>query len=97
MSAVRIGVVGYGYIGRSIVERIGKSGGRFETAFVHNRSLEALADTAPALRLYDLEDARTRRPDLIVECAHPGITERFGAAFLGLRQLHAAFGHGAGR
>ncbi len=82
MSAVRIGVAGYGYIGRSIVERIEDSGGRFETAFVHNRSPEALADIDPELRLDDLERARARRPDLIVECAHPGITERFGGGFL---------------
>ena len=82
MSADRIGVVGYGYIGRSIVERIGQSGGRFETAFVHNRSPEALAGLDPTLRLDDLGKAAERRPDLIVECAHPGVTERFGASFL---------------
>lgn len=83
MNALRIGVIGYGYIGRSIVERIGESGGRFETAFVHNRSPEALAGIDPGLRLDDPGEARARRPDLIVECAHPSITERFGAAFLG--------------
>ena len=83
MSATRIGVIGYGYIGRSIVERIGESGGRFETAFVHNRSPDALAALDPALRLDDPGEAADRRPDLIVECAHPGITQRFGAGFLG--------------
>ncbi len=82
MSAVRIGVVGYGYIGRFIVDRIGRSSGQFETAFVHNRSPEALGGLDRALRLDDLGEARARRPDLIVECAHPGITQRFGAAFL---------------
>ena len=82
MSAVRIGVIGYGYIGRSVVERVAASGGAFETAFVHNRSAAALAGLDPALRLGDLAEARERRPDLVVECAHPGITERFGANFL---------------
>ena len=82
MSALRIGVIGYGYIGRFVVDRIGQSDGRFETAFVHNRSPEALTGLDPALRLDDLEGARARRPDLIVECAHPSITERFGAGFL---------------
>ena len=86
MSAVRIGVAGYGYIGRSIVERIEDSGERFETTFVYNRSPEALADIDPALRLDDLERARARRPDLIVECAHPGITERFGGVVMAQRQ-----------
>ena len=79
---MRIGVIGYGYIGRFIVERIDASGGRFETAFVHNRSAAALADVDPVLRLNDLEKAQSRRPDLIVECAHPSITARFGEAFL---------------
>ena len=82
MSAVRIGVIGYGYIGRSIVERIAESGGRFETAFVHNRSPDALAGLDPALRLDDPGRAGERHPDLIVECAHPGVTARHGTAFL---------------
>ena len=82
MSAVRIGVVGYGFIGRSVVGRIAASGGEFETAFVHNRSAGALSGLDPALALADLAAARDRRPALIVECAHPGITARFGAQFL---------------
>ncbi|MCY3830286.1 MAG: DUF108 domain-containing protein [Rhodospirillaceae bacterium] len=79
---MRIGIVGYGYIGRFIAERIAESGGRFETAFVHNRSAAALADVDPALRLDDLEQAGTRDPGLIVECAHPSISARYGEAFL---------------
>ncbi len=82
MSAVRIGVVGFGYIGRSVVERIERSGGRFETAFVYNRRPEALAGLDPALTLEDLEEAPARGAHLIVECAHPVVSERYGAAFL---------------
>ena len=79
---MRIGIVGYGYIGRFIAGRIAESGGRFETAFVHNRSAAALADLDPALRLDDLDEAAARRPDLIVECAHPSISARYGEGFL---------------
>ncbi len=79
---MRIGVIGYGFIGRSIVERIEASGGLFETAFVHNRSADTLAGLDPALRLDDLGGARERRPSLIIECAHPSFTARFGAEFL---------------
>ena len=79
---MRIGVIGYGFIGRSIVERIEASGGLFETAFVHNRSADALAGLDPAVRLDDLGRARERRPSLIIECAHPSFTARFGAGFL---------------
>ena len=82
MRASRIGVIGYGYIGRSIVERIADTGGRFETAFVYNRSPEAMAQLDPDSCLEDLTTAASRSPNLIVECAHPGITERLGSQFL---------------
>lgn len=39
---MRIGVVGCGYIGRSIVGRAQQSDGRFEIAFVYNRRAAAL-------------------------------------------------------
>ena len=79
---MRIGLIGYGFIGRFIADRIRASEGRFETAFIHNRSADALTGLDPELRLEDAGKASTRRPDLIVECAHPGITVRFGESFL---------------
>ena len=79
---MRIGVIGYGYIGRFVVENILKSDGRFELAFVHNRSAEALAGLDPCVVLDDPGQARARRPDLVVECAHPGVTVRYGESFL---------------
>ena len=81
---MRIGVIGYGYIGRYIVRRIrAGDASAFRLAFVYNRSARALQDLDPGLRLEDLREAESRRPDLIVECAHPSITVRHGAAFLG--------------
>ncbi len=82
MAAMRIGVIGYGYIGRFIVERIDASEGRFETAFVYNRSAPALDGLDPALRLDDLGGAGARNPDLIVECAHGSVSARYGETFL---------------
>ena len=79
---MRIGVIGYGYIGRFVIERILGSEGRFELAFVHNRSAEALAGLDPSVRLDDPGQARACRPDLIVECAHPNVTVRYGESFL---------------
>ena len=79
---MRIGVVGYGYIGRSIVERAQQSDGRFEIAFVYNRRAAALEGLDASLHLSDLNDAAARVPDLIVECAHPNISVEFGASFL---------------
>ncbi|MCY4238028.1 MAG: DUF108 domain-containing protein [Rhodospirillaceae bacterium] len=80
--AIYVGVIGYGYIGRYIVKRISQSGGRFQTAFVYNRSADALADVDQALRLDDLRQVETHNPDLIVECAHPSISARYGEGFL---------------
>ena len=79
---MRIGVIGYGYIGRHVVESVLTSEGRFELAFVHNRSAGSLAGLHPSLCLDDPGQARTRRPDLIVECAHPSVTIRYGESFL---------------
>ncbi len=79
---MRIGVIGYGYIGRFIVERIVESGGQFETAFVYNRSAAALDGLDPALRLNDLGEAGARNPGLIVECAHGSVSARYGESFL---------------
>jgi aspartate dehydrogenase len=79
----RVGLIGLGYIGRYTLKQL--TSGAYpgvEVAFVHNRSPAALADVPPALVLDRLEDFAARGADLIVEMAHPGITTRFGAAFL---------------
>ena len=79
---MRLGVIGYGYIGRALVDRIQNSRTRFEVAFVYNRSAEAMAELDASLRLNDLANAAASEPDLIVECAHPRITAQFGVSFL---------------
>ncbi len=79
---MRIGIIGYGYIGRAIVERVQDSAGRFELAFIHNRKKAALADIEPSLQLDDLANAAETAPDLIVECAHPSFSQNYGEAFL---------------
>ncbi|MBT5938306.1 MAG: DUF108 domain-containing protein [Rhodospirillaceae bacterium] len=79
---MRIGIVGFGFIGREIARRIEASAGRFELAFAYNRSPAALQDLGPAYHLTDLSKAAEMTPDLIVECAHPAITQEFGEIFL---------------
>ncbi len=79
---MRIGIIGYGFVGRAIVERVQNSAGRFDLAFVYNRSSEAMAGLAPALQLNDLAKVAETEPDLIVECAHPSFTQNYGEAFL---------------
>jgi predicted dinucleotide-utilizing enzyme len=80
---MRIGIVGFGYIGRACFERIenGSAPG-LEIAFVYNRSPGALAAVPAEKVLSNLADFAERGADLIVEMAHPEITRRFGADFL---------------
>ncbi|MEJ7928562.1 aspartate dehydrogenase domain-containing protein [Ramlibacter sp. AN1015] len=79
----RIGLIGFGFIGRQVYRRMAADiGGPLEIAFVHNRSPDALAEVPEALRLHDLADIATRRPDLVVEMAHPDYSRRWGEAIL---------------
>ncbi|MBT7957012.1 MAG: DUF108 domain-containing protein [Rhodospirillaceae bacterium] len=79
---MKIGIIGYGYIGRALVERVQNSAGRFELAFIHNRNSAVLADIEPSLQLDDLANVAETAPDLIVECAHPSFTQNYGETFL---------------
>lgn len=79
----RIGLVGYGFIGQHVCKQIlGDPDLGLAIAFVHNRSPERLADLAPELVLKDLGAFAERSPDLIVEVAHPAITQVYGTRFL---------------
>lgn len=78
----RIGIVGFGFIGASLYREIASGSDELEVAFVHNRSPDKLEGVSPELVLPDLSDFEARRPDLIVECAHPDVTIRHGVEFL---------------
>ena len=78
----RVGIIGYGYIGQTLVERIQANGSDLDLAFIWNRSPEKLAHIDPALVLSDLSRTQDFMPDLVVETAHPGITSDFGADIL---------------
>jgi aspartate dehydrogenase len=79
----RIGLIGMGYIGSYVYEQI-VSNPRLglEVAFVADRSPERLAPLPGHLVLDDLSGAAGRRPDLVVEMAHPDVTRRWGESIL---------------
>ncbi|XP_059149161.1 aspartate dehydrogenase domain-containing protein-like [Physella acuta] len=82
MSRRRIGVVGFGLLGQYLVEEIKKQN-NLELAFVWNRTHEALVGNVPDdLQLRDLNNFKDCNADLIVEVAHPSITEQYGPLFL---------------
>jgi predicted dinucleotide-utilizing enzyme len=78
----RIGIVGFGFIGASLFREIASGEDGLRIAFVHNRSPGKLDGVPADLVLDDLSDFAARKPDLIVECAHPDITVRHGVDFL---------------
>ena len=78
---MRIGLVGFGFIGAELYRRIAADDG-VEVAFVHARSRTRLAGLPDALILDDLSRAGDRAPDLIVEVAGPEVSHRHGGAFL---------------
>ena len=79
----RVGIIGFGFIGRALFERIRAEGAGMglEVAFVHARAgqPEGVPDD---LFCPDLGRFADHAPDLLVEVAHPEITLRHGAAFL---------------
>ena len=79
---MRIGLIGFGFIGSELYRRIAADDGPGEVVFVHGRSRERLADLPGELILDDLSKASDLAPDLIVEVAGPEISHRHGAAFL---------------
>lgn len=78
----RIGLVGYGYIGKELVRRFSAMPGSVETAFVYNRSREALAELPPPVQCSDLSSLERYDADLVVEVAHPSITLEYGESIL---------------
>lgn len=81
MATKRLGIIGFGYIGQAIYERAAVDP-NLDLAFVWNRSPERLAGLPESLILDDLNDFASRRPDLVIEMAHPSLTAAHGEAFL---------------
>ena len=79
----RIGLIGFGYIGSYVYSQItSRVELGLEIAFVHDAASERLAGLPQDLVLKDIKDFASRRPDLVVEMAHPAVTRQFGEMFL---------------
>ncbi len=78
----RVGIVGYGKLGQFLAKAI-QEREEYQLAFVWNRNPDGIGPEIPEdRRLVELKDFRERKPDLIVEVAHPVITQQWGEAFL---------------
>jgi len=79
----RIGLIGLGYVGRHVYEQISSRPELgLEVAFVHDVAGERLADVPGELVVPDITAFASRRPDLVVEMAHPAVTGQYGELFL---------------
>ena len=82
----RIGLVGYGKLGQFIADAVVNDesiAADYELAFVWNRSAAAMEGKVPAeLQMHELGDFASYQPDVIVEVAHPKISQEYGTAFL---------------
>ncbi|XP_005090933.1 putative L-aspartate dehydrogenase [Aplysia californica] len=78
----RVGIVGYGHLGQYLVSEIEKRSD-IELAFVWNRTQESMTGkVAEDIILKDLGSFKERNADLIVEVAHPSISQQYGPSFL---------------
>jgi aspartate dehydrogenase len=83
MKKARIGLIGLGYVGRYVYEQISSRPELgLEVAFVHDLAAERLAGLPGEVVLSDIKAFASRRPDLVVEMAHPAVTCQFGELFL---------------
>jgi aspartate dehydrogenase len=79
----RVGLIGMGYIGSYVYGQIAAQPELgLEVAFVADQESGRLESFPADLVLEDLSTVAERRPDLIVEMAHPDVTRRWGQQFL---------------
>ncbi|KAG1700037.1 putative L-aspartate dehydrogenase [Nymphon striatum] len=84
MTKRRVGVIGYGNLGQTLVDEILKNTEEYELAFVWNRTKDALynSELDPKYYLRNIEDFKSYKPDLVVEVAHPIISDKYGEDIL---------------
>jgi len=87
--AKRIGIIGYGTIGSYLVRKIGLEKD-LSIAFVCDVVQEKTLALPPSLVITSLEEARARRPDLIVEVAGQEWVKRYGSVVLEFSDLFIA-------
>ena len=80
--AIRIGLIGFGFIGKSLFDMLPGVAPELVVDFVHDADPARLATLPASQRLDDLAAIRDRAVDLVVEAAHPDVTRHYGAGIL---------------
>ncbi|KAF0977265.1 hypothetical protein FDP41_003918 [Naegleria fowleri] len=87
-SKTRVGIVGFGELGKFLADKIlhdEKASQKFEIVFVWNRTFDKIENDKsikPEWYLKDLNDFASKKPNIIVEVAHPDIIVEYGKKFL---------------
>jgi aspartate dehydrogenase len=82
-SKARIGLIGLGYLGRYVYDQItSRPELGLEVAFLHDLAADRVAGLPAEMVLLDISAFASRRPDLVVEMAHPSVTRQYGEMFL---------------
>jgi aspartate dehydrogenase len=82
----KIGIVGYGTIGSYLYRKIGNEDD-LRVEFVHDIDKSKLAGLASSLVINSIEEARERRPDLVVEVASSEWVKHFASVVLTFSDL----------
>lgn len=77
----RIGILGYGHLGKFLCQRVLEDS-NFELVYVWNRSEITDSDLDKKYILIDLNQFYKYQVDIIIEVAHPIISEKYGERFL---------------
>eukprot|EP00939_MAST-03C_sp_MAST-3C-sp1_P002005 g2005.t1 len=81
----RVGFVGYGKVAQYLTDKVTKHP-RLELAFVCDlfspQNVRDSSTIPDSCKLYDLERFDEKRPDLVVEVAHPDVTKKYGEMIL---------------
>lgn len=82
-SKTRVGLIGYGLIGSAVRKMIdGDPDNGMEVVFIHDQDAGRLKGLPADLALADLSRFMDRKPDLVVEMAHPEVTRQWGVKIL---------------
>ncbi|GFY71907.1 putative L-aspartate dehydrogenase [Trichonephila inaurata madagascariensis] len=78
----RVGILGFGKLGKFLASKISESNS-FELAFVWNRTASAFDESVDSSLILDsIDDFKSKKPDIVVEVAHPSVTKIYGKHIL---------------
>ena len=82
MTGLKIGLIGFGFIGKNLFDALPVAAPELIIDFVFDRDPARLQNLRPSQRLDNLTEIANLAVDLVVEAAHPDVTQDHGIAIL---------------